>query len=123
ATLKLFPKPETYETALLNLASPEAALELFTTLRARAGNGLTAFELMPRIGFDIQLKHSMMAKDVTAERSDWYVLAEISVPKGGAVGGLAEALEEAFETGLVSNGVIADSLAQRQAFWQARDQM
>ena len=123
ATLKLFPMPETYETALLNVASPEAALELFTKLRARAGNTLTAFELMPRIGFDFQLKHSMMAQDVTAAVSDWYVLAEISVPRGGATGVLAEALEAAFESGLVGNGVVADSLAQRQAFWLAREQM
>lgn len=123
ATLKLFPKPDAYETALLNVASPTAALELFTTLRARAGNTLTAFELMPRIGFDFQLKHKMMAQDVAVEMSDWYVLAEISVPKGGATGMLSEALEAAFETGLVANGVIADSLAQRQAFWLAREQM
>ena len=121
ATLKLFPKPESYETALLNVASPEAALELFTKLRA--GNSLTAFELMPRVGFDFQLKHGMMAQDVTAEISDWYVLAEISVPKGGAAGVLPEALEEAFAEGLVSNGAIAESLAQRQAFWLAREQM
>ena len=123
ATLKLFPKPETYETALLNVASPEAALALFTKLRARAGNTLTAFELMPRIGFDFQLKHSMMAQDVTAAVSDWYVLTEISVPRGGATGVLAEALEAAFESGLVGNGAVADSLAQRQAFWLAREQM
>lgn len=123
ATLKLFPKPETYETALLNVASPDAALELFASLRARAGNTLTAFELMPRIGFEFQLKHKMIPQDPSAEISDWYVLAEISVPKGGQAGLLSQALEDAFESGLVANGVIADSLAQRQAFWVAREQM
>src|SRR5690606_25724453 len=43
--------------------------------------------------------------------------------RGGATGVLAEALEAAFESGLVGNGVVADSLAQRQAFWLAREQM
>ncbi|AEQ50623.1 FAD-binding oxidoreductase [Pelagibacterium halotolerans] len=123
ATLKLFPKPDAHETALLNVASPEAALELFAMMRARAGNTLTAFELMPRIGIDFQLKHGMMAQDPTAEMSDWYVLVEISVPKGGAAGGLSQAVESAFEAGLVSNGVIAETLSQREALWNAREQM
>jgi FAD/FMN-containing dehydrogenase len=123
ATLKLFPKPDAHETALLNVASPGAALELFTMMRARAGNTLTAFELMPRIGIDFQLKHKMIAQDPTAEMSDWYVLVEISVPRGGVAGGLSQAVEDAFESGLVSNGVIAETLGQREAFWAAREQM
>ncbi|RDE10567.1 FAD-binding oxidoreductase [Pelagibacterium lacus] len=123
ATLKLFPKPDHHETALLNVAGPEAALALFTRLRERAGSTLTAFELMPRIGFDFQLKHKMIAQDPTAERSDWYVLAEISVPRGMGDGGLAAMLETAMEAGLVGNGVMAESLAQREAFWTAREQM
>eukprot|EP00873_Tetraselmis_striata_P032638 jgi/Tetstr1/452902/TSEL_039938.t1 len=123
ATLKLFPKPDAHETALLNVASPEAALELFTMMRARAGNTLTAFELMPRIGIDLQLKHKMMAQDPTAEMSDWYVLVEVSVPRGGVAGGLSQAVEEAFESGMVGNGVIAETLSQRAAFWAAREQM
>lgn len=123
ATLKLFPKPEAHETALLNVASPKAALELFTLLRERAGNTLTAFELMPRIGIDFQLKHEMIAQDPSAEISDWYVLAEISVPKGGVAGGLSQALEAAYESGLVGNGVIAETLGQREAFWATREQM
>lgn len=123
ATLKLFPKPDFYETALLNVPSPEAALKLFTNMRARAGSTLTAFELMPRIGFDLQLKHQMIAQDPSAEVSDWSVLVEISVPKGMGGGALEAALEEAMAAGLVSNGAIASSLAQREAFWAAREQM
>ncbi|WP_127072181.1 FAD-binding oxidoreductase [Pelagibacterium lentulum] len=123
ATLKLFPKPAAHETALLNVASPDDALTLFSTLRARAGTTLTAFEIMPRIGFDFQLKHGMLSQDPSADISPWYVLAELSVPQGVAEGGLAAALEAAFETGLVTNGVIAESLAQREMLWLAREQM
>lgn len=123
ATLKLFPKPDVYETAFLNVRSPEAALELFTRMRGRAGNTLTAFELMPRIGIQFQLKHKMIAQDPAPEPSDWHVLAEISVPRGSEGGGLVRAVEEAFADGLVTNGVIADSLKQREAFWLAREQM
>lgn len=123
ATLKLFPKPDFHETAFLNVASPEAALELFTRMRAQAGNTLTAFELMPRIGIDFQLKHGMIAQDPAPEPSDWHVLVEISVPRGSRGGALEAALESAFNDGLVTNGTIADSLKQREAMWLAREQM
>lgn len=123
ATLKLFPKPDAYETAFLNVRSPQDALELFTRMRARAGNTLTAFELMPRIGIEFLVKHQMIAQDPAPEPSDWHVLAEISVPRGAEGGGLSAAIEEAFADGLVTNGVMADSLAHRDAFWAAREQM
>lgn len=123
ATLKLFPKPAGYETAFLNVASPQAALDLFGRLRGRLGSMLTAFELMPRIGIEFQLTHAMIAHDVAAEPSPWHVLVEISVPESTAQGRLMAALEPAFESGLVTNGTIAESLAQRDAMWRAREQM
>lgn len=123
ATLKLFPKPVAHETAFLNVPSPEAALTLFTRMRARAGNTLTAFEIMPRIGIEFLVKHKMIAQDPAPEPSDWHVLAEISVPRGAEGGALESALEEAYTDGLVTNGVIADSLKQREDFWLAREQM
>ena len=86
ATLKLFPIPEGQETALVNVASPEVALELFYLLRERTGTRLTAFELMNRFGIDLQLRHGMLARDPAASMSPWYVLAEVSRMKGSAPG-------------------------------------
>jgi D-lactate dehydrogenase (cytochrome) len=123
ATLKLFPIPEAQETALVNVASPEVALELFTLLRERAGTRLTAFELMNRFGIDLQLKHGMLARDPAASVSPWYVLAEVSRPKGAAPGTLQAALEEALGSGLVPDAVVAESEADRTTMWAAREQM
>ncbi len=123
ATLKLFPRPEAYETAWISLADPDAALQLFVDMRQRAGHTLTAFELMPRIGLDYQLKHEMIARDPSAGLSDWYVLVEISRPYGGAEGVLLSALEAGFESGLVADAVIAESEEDRLLMWQAREQM
>ena len=123
ATLKLFPVPEAQETALVNVASPEVALKLFGLLRERAGTRLTAFELMNRFGIDLQLKHGMLARDPTASVSPWYVLAEVSRPKGAAPGALQEALEEALGAGMVPDAVVAESEADRTAMWAAREQM
>jgi len=123
ATVRLFPLPEEYETALVNVASPEVALTLFQMLRERAGSRLNAFELIPSIGLDIQLRHGMLARDPSAGPSPWYALVEISRMKGGAPGTLQAALEAAFETGLVDNAVIAESLADRTNMWAFREQM
>ncbi len=123
ATLKLFPVPEAQETALVNVASPAVALELFGVLRGRVGTQLTAFELMNRFGIDLQLRHGMLTRDPTASPSPWYVLAEVSRPKGGTPGALQAALEEALGSGLVPDAVVAESEADRVAMWSAREQM
>lgn len=123
ATLKLFPRPEDHETALVNVASPDAALDLFYALRDRAGTRLTAFELMPRFGIDMQLTHGMLDRDPAASPSPWYLLLEISRPRGAPVGMLQDGLETAFEAGLVADAVIAESLSERNRMWSAREQM
>lgn len=123
ATLKLFPLPEGHETAIVNVASPEAALELFYLVRGRTGSRLTAFELMPRFGIDLQLKHGLLARDPTASVSPWYTLIEVNRMTGGAPGALQGALEEAIGKGLIADAVVADSEAQRLTMWAAREQM
>jgi FAD/FMN-containing dehydrogenase len=123
ATLKLFPIPEAHETAVANVASPREALELLYLLRERTGSRLTAFELMPRFGIELQLKHGMLARDPTASLSPWYALIEINRMKGGVPGALQAALEEAFASGLVADAVLAESEADRIAMWAAREQM
>jgi FAD/FMN-containing dehydrogenase len=123
ATLKLFPKPEGYETAFCNVASPAAALELLYLLRQRAGSRLTAFELMPRFGVELQLKHGMLARDPAASRSPWYALVEVSRLTGGVAGALEAALEDALGRGIISDAAVAVSEADRIAMWTAREQM
>ena len=123
ATLKLFPRPEGHETAFCNVESPAAALELFYLLRERTGSRLTAFELMPRFGIELQLKHGMLSRDPTASVSPWYALCEVNRMKGGVPGALQAALEEAFERELISDAVVAESESDRIAMWAAREQM
>jgi D-lactate dehydrogenase (cytochrome) len=123
ATLKLFPKPEGVETALCSVDSPAKALELFTLMRERAGTRLTAFELMPRFGIDLQLKHGMLAADPSPFVSPWYALVEISRMRGTAPGTIEGALEAAIGGDIVTNAAIAQSEAQRETLWAAREQM
>jgi D-lactate dehydrogenase (cytochrome) len=123
ATLKLFPKPEAQETAFCSVDGPEKALELFTLMRERVGSRLTAFELMPRFGIELQLKHRMIARDPAASLAPWYALVEVSRPKGGVPGALQAGLEEALDAGIVSDASIALSEADRTLMWTAREQM
>ncbi len=123
ATVKLFPRPAGYETAFCSVGGPEAALELFYAMRDRVGTQLTAFELMPRFGLDLQLRHRMIAHDPSAGPSPWYALVEISRAQGSAPGVLDAALEDAFGRGLVSDASLAQSEAERVAMWTAREQM
>lgn len=123
ATLKLYPIPEAHETAIANVASPNEALALFYLLRERTGSRLTAFELMPRLGIDMQLKHGMLTRDPAASLSPWYAVIEVNRMKGGVPGALQAALEDALGSGVIGDAVLAESEADRIAMWAAREQM
>ncbi|KRB01450.1 hydroxyacid dehydrogenase [Devosia sp. Root685] len=123
ATLKIFPLPEDHETALVNVASPEAALDVFQLMRQRLGSRLNAFELIPHIGLDFQLRHGMLDADPTASPSSWYALIEVTRMPGTPPGALQSALEATFEKSLISDAVIAESLADRTRMWAFREQM
>lgn len=123
ATLKIFPKPEDYETTIVNIAGPEVALTLFQLLRQRTGSRLNAFEIIPWLGLDMQLRHGMLDRDPTAGPSPWYALIEVSRMQGGAPGALQSTIEAAFADGLIDNAVFAESLADRTRMWAFREQM
>ncbi|MBE7733781.1 FAD-binding oxidoreductase [Devosia faecipullorum] len=123
ASLKLYPLPEDHETALVNVASPQAAFALFQLMRERAGARLNAFELIPWIGLDIQLRHGMLDADPSASASPWYALVEMTRMAGTAPGSLQSALEAAFEQGLIADATLAESLAERSRMWAFREQM
>ncbi len=123
ASLKLYPQPEDYETALVNIASPEAALDLFQLLRQRAGSRLNAFEIIPAIGLDIQLRHGMLDANPAASPSPWYALIELARMASAAPGTLQASLEAAFEEALITDATLAESLADRTRMWAFREQI
>ena len=122
AVLKLFPKPKDISTAFIGLGSPAQALELFGLANERSGRRVTGFELIPRYGISIVLKHGQNVRDPLADEHPWYVLMELS--GGGSQGGLdevaGEILELGLERGLLDDAAIASSAAQADEIWRIR---
>jgi FAD/FMN-containing dehydrogenase len=125
ATLKLFPRPRSVETAFLGLGRVEDAMALFAEARASSGDQLTAFELIPRLGLDMALAHVRGVRDPLANACPWYVLLEVSSSRSesGLRASLEAFLAETMATGLLRDGVVAASAAQGRDLWRIREGM
>ena len=124
ASLKLFPKPRARATAFLAVASPDQALSLLHLARAEAGQQLTTFEIMPRFGIEVVLRHAPGTRDPLAAPSPWYVLMELSSPGADGLDATVERLlEAALDQGVISDAVLAASESQRQDLWRLREAM
>ena len=122
AALKIFPKPTQVETALVGLASVEAAMRLYARARRECSDLLTAFELILRGGIEIAVNAREDLSDPLSEAYPVYVLIEVSA--GGRVD--LRALLEGFlgdASDLVLDGVIAASRAQADRLWLLREMM
>ncbi|MDP5085788.1 MAG: FAD-binding oxidoreductase [Yoonia sp.] len=122
AALKMVPRPVGVGAAMMAVPSPAAALELLALAGSRIGDGVSAFEIMHRNGFDFLAEVGMDVKQPFAEIPEWCVLIDVGLPGGLSPEDALEGLfEAAFDAGLVTDGVIAQSNAQRDAFWYIRE--
>ncbi|MBB3455106.1 FAD/FMN-containing dehydrogenase [Rhizobium sp. BK313] len=120
--LKIFPKPEQVETALVGLQSVEAAMQLYARARRQCSDLLTAFELILRGGIEIAINARKDLHDPLGSPYPVYVLIEASA--AGRVD--LRALLEGFladASDLVLDGVIAGSKAQADRLWLLREMM
>lgn len=125
AVLRLFPKPRGREVAYVGFSSPGNALQLFNHVQEMAGNNLTGFELMPRIGVEFVIRNIPDMRDPLSQPYPWYALVEISSSRSdeGARNLMEEALGSAIEVEIVEDAALAQSLAQQNSFWQMRESM
>ncbi|MFT4174348.1 MAG: FAD-binding oxidoreductase [Rhodocyclaceae bacterium] len=123
AVLKLFPLPCSRAVAWVALRDEAAAIELLTLLRARAGDRLTAFEIVGRSALDLVLQHMPGTHDPLSERYAWQALVELSDPApGDAPREVLEAtLGDALEAGLIADAALSASEAQALALWALRE--
>lgn len=125
AVLKMHPQPKGKAVAYAGLQSGQDVVQLFRLATDQAGQALTGFELMPRIGMEFILRYIAEARDPLESVYPWYVLIEISSARSEAdAQEMMEAvLTQGFETGLVQDAAIAQNGAQADLFWKMREEM
>ncbi len=121
ASLRLFPMPFARGAALMVVPSAEAALALLRLAQARIGEGISAFELMGKTGFDFLDEVGPDVRMPFSEAPVWCCLIDLGLSHGKPEDELEALFSDAYEAGLVTDGVVAQSEAQRADFWAIRE--
>jgi FAD/FMN-containing dehydrogenase len=122
ATLKLYPMPAVVTTTLAACDDLAACVALLGMAHARLGAGLTGFEVMNRFSLDLVKRHfAALPQPLPGAR--WTVLIEQSdfEDQAAARARIEGLLESAIGSGLVSDAVIAESVAQSRGLWHLRE--
>lgn len=124
AILKLVPTPIAETTCLLAVPDMAAAIEVAAQCRAKAGEFLSALEFFSDVGLDMALINIPDLSFPLQKRSPFYILVEAGAgsPQVPIEAIFSEILEDCFSIGLVVDGAIAMSKAQRNAFWRIREE-
>jgi FAD/FMN-containing dehydrogenase len=118
AVLKLCPAPTQRNTALLGLADYASGLACLGSARRSFEAQLTAFEGMWPYYWDLATSMKLSGRAPLKGGHGLYVLLETS---GHDLAAFEEWLAECFESGLVEDGAIAQSLSDINDFWSVRE--
>ena len=122
AALKLFPMPVERATAFIAVKDAASAITLLNRLQSATSGMMSAFELIPRAGMELLLKHIPGSIDPMSAPSPWYVLAEAGSGHGVRAE-LEDGLSSAINDGIASDAVIAESETQRASLWGLRENL
>ena len=118
ACLRLYPDPGEKTTFLAAVPEAGSAVTLLGDFRAAFGDRIEAFELVSKRAQTFVERHIPGTKLPFELAGDWYILVETAV--GGDESLVEEALAEAAAAGLVTDAVVAKSLAEAEALWRVR---
>ena len=124
AILKLSPEPKQQLTALLAVRDAPGLVKLSTKLRAEGGEFLSAVEFFSDVGLGIALENIPGLVFPLQSRASFYLLVEagsssMQVPLDSI---LTEVMEWGMDEGIVADGALATSEAQRAVFWRLREE-
>lgn len=132
AVLKLVPEPRVRATAFLGLTELPAALDLLNALQEATGGKVEAFEYMPAVYHRTHARHFPDA--VYPLSAEWPVtiLMEVASTADGdaaldedgtprLISDVEAILAGYLEDGRIADAVVAQTEAQRQAFWARRE--
>jgi FAD/FMN-containing dehydrogenase len=123
ATLKLFAKIRARATALVAVSDVRAAVALLARLREASSERVSSFEIIPRIGVELTVRHIPGVIDPLDKTYPWYVLCELSASRAAEAleAILEESLGAALTAGVLLDAVIAHSERERKALWKMRE--
>lgn len=122
ATVKLYPRPRSWITALLGVASPRRAVDLYRKAQAALGGELNAFELLSRRAANLCEEHLPGVSVPSSINAPWLLCVELAgVVEDAALSERFMAfLEDALKAGELLDAVCAATGAQREAIWRVR---
>ena len=123
ATMKLYPLPAAQLTAWAAVPSLEAAVALLGLAHRHLGAGLTGFEVMGQFALGLVDRHMPQLRVPLWADHPYCVLLENSDSESEAHARtqFEHLLESAFEDGIVSDAVVAESLQQAHQLWHIRE--
>lgn len=123
AVMKLYPLPISQWTTLVACESIADSIALLNLFQKRATSLLTGFEMMTQESLELNEKHFPHMANPLKGNPPFTILIELSdYESENHVRQLLETiLEEAFETNLINDAVIASNLSQANAFWHMRE--
>jgi FAD/FMN-containing dehydrogenase len=117
ATLKLFPRPTATATALVGVASAEAAIGWLSKLKDAFGDRLSTFEIIAKVCLDLVEQHIPGTRRPFI--TPWSILLELS--DSGDAATLNERLVDWLGAQTLLDAVVAQSETERAALWQLRE--
>jgi len=132
AVFKLYPKPLTRVTALLSMASVDAAIRALNLVQDRTGHSIEAFEYIPQPVLSAVEKAFPVLKSPLQGPVETGVLMEVGSSRlsdaktdddgfNQLVAELLSIFEELMESGDIRDAVIAQSEQQRADLWRMRE--
>jgi FAD/FMN-containing dehydrogenase len=127
ATMKLVPLPAASLTAWAALPSLEAASSFLGLAQKRLASSLTGFEVMGQFALSLVVKHFPQQKmpmwPGSSFDAPYSVVIEVSDAENEqhARAMLEALMEQALESELISDAVIAENIAQAKALWHIRE--
>ncbi len=127
AVLKLYPQPVRRQVALIGATDLPRLMQAFDQLRQCWDAQLTAFELISPYAMQLVCTHLRCANPWAHTPTYYSALIELSQTHSDdaaqASNALLTPLNELFESTLIEQAIIADSLAQAEHLWQLREQI
>lgn len=123
ATLRLFPKPNSRQTALIAVSGFERVIAFLRFAREKLGGNISAFEVMWAGYFEQQVRHRDKLS-LFDQRYSHYVMLECEgCDLARDAADFEDALASALDAGLVKDAIIAKSDKERKDLWSLREDL